>query len=98
MEIFIEDKITDEVNRKAKIVDEFLRNEICVLDSRIKYRGLGLIWGVDFSGFDSDMTKPLIAACFRNGLIIERVGRDNPKKDAYCRGCRSGQLFNSNGR
>ena len=23
------------------------------------------------------MTKPLIAACFRNGLIIERVGRDN---------------------
>ena len=23
------------------------------------------------------MTKPLIAACFRNGLIIERVGREN---------------------
>ena len=23
------------------------------------------------------MTKPLMAACFRNGLIIERVGRDN---------------------
>ena len=23
------------------------------------------------------MTKPLIAACFKNGLILERVGRDN---------------------
>ena len=23
------------------------------------------------------MTKPLIAECFRNGLIVERVGRDN---------------------
>ena len=23
------------------------------------------------------MTKPLIAACFKNGLIVERVGRDN---------------------
>ena len=27
--------------------------------------------------FDKDMTKPLIAACFKNGLICERVGRDN---------------------
>ena len=31
----------------------------------------------DFSALDGDMTKPLIAACFKNGLIIERVGRDN---------------------
>ena len=47
------------------------------MDSRITYRGIGLIWGVDFSGFDTDVTKPLIAACFKNGLIVERVGRDN---------------------
>ena len=36
-----------------------------------------MIWGIDFSAFDCDMTKPLIAACFKNGLIVERVGRDN---------------------
>ena len=35
------------------------------------------IWGIDFSAFDEDITKPLIAACFRNGLIVERVGRNN---------------------
>ena len=47
------------------------------MDSRLAYRGIGMIWGLDFSGFDKDMTKPLIAACFKNGLILERVGRDN---------------------
>ena len=77
LEIFVEENITAEVNRKAKIVEQFLRDEIATLDSRIQYRGLGLIWGIDFSAFDGDMTKPLIAACFKNGLIIERVGRDN---------------------
>ena len=47
------------------------------MDSRLAYRGIGMIWGLDFSRFDKDMTKPLIAACFKNGLILERVGRDN---------------------
>ena len=35
------------------------------------------MWGLDMSKFDRDMTKPLIAACFKNGMICERVGRDN---------------------
>lgn len=77
LETFVEDDLESEVKRKGRIVDEFLRNEIDAMDSRIKHRGIGLIWGVDFSGFDCDMTKPLIAACFKNGLIVERVGRDN---------------------
>ena len=66
-----------EVKRKATIVDAYLKNEICPLDDRISYRGIGLIWGLDLSKFGQDMTKPLIAACFKNGLIVERVGRDN---------------------
>ncbi len=77
LEIFVNDGIENEVKRKGELVKEFLQNEICSLDSRITFRGLGLIWGIDFSGFEVDMTKPLIAACFRNGLIIERVGRNN---------------------
>ncbi len=77
LEIFIENNIESEVKRKGQIVRSFLENEILPLDSRIRVRGIGLIWGVDFSGFDTDMTKPLIAACFRNGLIVERVGRNN---------------------
>ena len=75
--MFVNDGIENEVKRKGELVKAFLQKEICALDSRITFRGLGLIWGIDFSGFEVDMTKPLIAACFRNGLIIERVGRDN---------------------
>ena len=77
LEIFLETGLDKEVKRKEAIVAEFLRNEITPLDSRIQVRGIGLIWGVDFSAFDGDITKPIIAACFRNGLIIERVGRNN---------------------
>lgn len=77
LEQMVETNLLSEVKRKEKIVYAFLRDEICPLDSRIAYRGIGLIWGVDFSAFDKDMTKPLIAACFKNGMIVERVGRDN---------------------
>lgn len=77
LEIFVEQQLDKDVQRKAKLVESFLRDEIATMDSRITYRGIGLLWGVDFAGFDRDMTKPLIAACFKNGLIAERVGRDN---------------------
>lgn len=77
LEMIVNENILDSVKKKEKIVDEFLKNEILPLDSRISYRGIGLIWGVDFGKFDKDMTKPLIAACFKNGLIAERVGRNN---------------------
>ena len=77
LEYFVDNGLDKEVQRKAKVVEEFLTEEILPMDKRISYRGIGLIWGLDFSGFDRDVTKPLIAACFRNGLIVERVGRDN---------------------
>ena len=77
LEMLLNDKIEEQVQRKAQLVDAFLREEICPLDDRITYRGIGLVWGVDFSAFAGDMTKTLIAACFKNGLIVERVGRDN---------------------
>ena len=77
LEVMAETDLLENVRRKAQIVENFLKTEILPLDKRITYRGIGLIWGVDFDAFDKDMTKPLIAACFKNGLIVERVGRDN---------------------
>lgn len=77
LKMLAETDLLEQVRHKAAIMDDFLKNEICPLDSRITYRGIGLIWGVDFSAFGRDMTKPLIAACFKNGLIVERVGREN---------------------
>lgn len=77
LEFFVENNLDKEVQRKGAIVEAYLRDEICPLDSRLGYRGIGLMWGIDFSAFDSDMTKPMVTACFANGLIAERVGRDN---------------------
>ena len=77
LEMMANTDLLADVQRREKIVDAFLRDEILPLDSRLSYRGIGLIWGLDFSQFPEDMTKPLIAACFQNGLIVERVGRDN---------------------
>ena len=77
LEMFVEGNLEEETKRKAKIFDDFLREEILPMDSRLSHRGIGMIWGLDFSKFDTDITKPLIAACFKNGLILERVGRDN---------------------
>ncbi len=73
----VEHDLLAEVRRKGELVSKFLHDEILPLDARINYRGIGLLWGLDFSAFGKDMTKPLIAACFRNGLIVERVGREN---------------------
>jgi len=77
LETFVNMKLDKEVQRKGAIVEAFLRDEICALDPRLSYRGIGLMWGIDFSKFDTDMTKPMVAACFKNGVIAERVGRDN---------------------
>lgn len=77
LEQFIDLDVEKEVKRKAVLVENFLKTEIAPLDSRIAYRGIGLIWGIDFAAFNKDITKDLIATCFKNGLIIERVGRNN---------------------
>ena len=48
------------------------------LDSRIKYRAIGLAIGIDFTDLGGDaMSKAVMQACFRNGVIAERVGREN---------------------
>ena len=77
LKYFVENSLDKQVQRKGEIVENFIKTRILPINSKIQYRGIGLIWGIDFSQFDTDVTKPLIAACFRNGLIVERVGRDN---------------------
>ena len=46
---------------------------------KIKTRGMGFVWGVDFWRFDHDgvTSKKVLDECFKNGLIVERVGRGN---------------------
>lgn len=75
IEYFNEHHIGEEVQRKAKIIDEFMKNEILPLDSRLTYRGIGLIWGIDFMKIDAKKALDCSHACFDKGLIIELAGR-----------------------
>lgn len=78
LEYMVEHDLPGEVRRKGAIVEDFLKNEICPLDGRLAYRGIGLLWGLDLAGLGGgDTAKRMVSLCFDNGLICERVGRDN---------------------
>lgn len=75
LEYFSENKIADEVKRKGEIIKNFIEKEICTLDERITYRGIGMIWGIDFNGIDSKIAIECIHRAFDNNLIMEVAGR-----------------------
>lgn len=77
LEMMAETNLLAEVQRKGQIVDQFIKEQILPLDNRIAHRGIGLIWGIDLGLFPANTSKRLVDACFRNGLIAERVGRNN---------------------
>ena len=68
--------IETQVRQKAEQVEAGLKSIISETDSRLQLRGLGLIWGVDFSALgDPDLIERVLGTCFQNGLIIENSGR-----------------------
>ena len=72
---FIAHRLDDEVRRKARIVDDYLRGNILPIDSRLSYRGMGLIWGIDFGRINSKLALECVHIAFDNGLICEVAGR-----------------------
>ncbi|MBE5816654.1 MAG: aminotransferase class III-fold pyridoxal phosphate-dependent enzyme, partial [Clostridiales bacterium] len=76
LELMLKDNLEAEVRRKGEIVKTFLKDEIATLDSRIEVRGVGLLWGIDMVKIPN-ISKKVIAQCFKRGLIIERAGRNN---------------------
>ena len=75
IEFFNENCIDKEVQRKAAIVDAFIKNEILPIDTRLSHRGIGLIWGIDFMKIDAKKALDCSHACFDRGLVIELAGR-----------------------
>lgn len=74
---FIEHKIDEETRRKAAIIEDFIEKKIMPLDSRLSYRGIGLIWGIDFNQIDSKFALEAVHRCFDNGLVLEVAGRQD---------------------
>ncbi len=78
LEILLNESVEEQVVRKEEIVRKFLEEQVLSLDTRLEMRGIGLIWGLDFSKFeDVDFSRRVMVECFRRGLIVERVGRKN---------------------
>lgn len=77
LEYMLNEHVEEAVREREKIVAKIMREEIETIDSRIETRGLGLLWGVDFGAFGSDTAKAVLDEAFKNGLIVERVGRGN---------------------
>ncbi len=76
LEFMLNNNIEAETKRKGKIVKEFIEKEILPINTNLSYRGIGLIWGIDFGNFqDSTIIDRIQDECFRNKLIIERAGR-----------------------
>ncbi len=72
---FVEHEVDKAVRRKAEIIKRFLKDEIMPIDKRISFRGIGLIWGIDFNKIDSRLALAAVHAAYENHLIMEVAGR-----------------------
>lgn len=72
----IDNNIEDKTMRKSKIVEKYLFKNILPLDNRIQIRGIGMIWGIDFSKINNKKPEEIIEKCFANNLICETAGRE----------------------
>lgn len=72
---FVDHMLDKEVRRKGQLAESFLKNEICVMDERLEYRGIGLLWGLDFANIDYKMALEVVHTGFDKGVIMEVAGR-----------------------
>ena len=78
LEFMLDSNLEAEVQRKSKLVEDYIVSEILPLDSRLHHRGIGLMWGIDCDKLGGDpFSDAVTVACFDRKLIIERAGRDS---------------------
>lgn len=75
IDYYTQNNLDSIVREKEEIIRIFLENEILPLDSRLTIRGIGMIWGIDFSAIDSSLAATISHKCFDNNLVIELAGR-----------------------
>ncbi len=75
-EWLLENNVEAETRRKGELVKTFLTENVISLDNRLELRGMGLIWGIDFSKIDPELSEKIIEKCFEQNLICECAGRD----------------------
>lgn len=74
LKYYNENHIDEEVQKKEKLLKEYLNNEIKpLLGDNMEIRGKGLIYGIDFK--DGKLSRSILDECYKKGLIIELAGR-----------------------
>lgn len=78
IDYLVDQDLEAQVQRKAKIIEDYIMQEILPLDSRLHHRGLGLMWGIDCDKLGGNpFSDAVTVACFNRNLVIERAGRDS---------------------
>lgn len=78
IEVFNNENIASETIRKGSLAASYIEKEILPLNAKLIMRGIGLAIGLDFSQIGGgNVAKSVMNKAFENGVIIERVGRDN---------------------
>ena len=76
IEYNIDNNLNEEVTKKGEYVKKYIEDNILPLSKKISLRGMGLIWGIDFSKLGrDDIVKEIIKGCYKKKLIIESAGR-----------------------
>lgn len=75
IEYFCNNNLDQEVQRKGIIIEDYVRKEILSIDSRLSLRGIGMIWGIDFSNINPGLALECVRKAFDNKLILEVAGR-----------------------
>ena len=76
IEYFCDNKLDTEVMRKGNVIEKCLKS-ICAKHSDLTYRGLGMIWGVDFSGINDRYALECVHKGFDRHIIMEVAGRND---------------------
>ncbi|MPM92190.1 Diaminobutyrate--2-oxoglutarate transaminase [bioreactor metagenome] len=77
LDFWADQKFSDSIEKKSKLIGGFLKEDILPLHNGIKIRGCGLIWAIDFSEIKNINANELVKICFKNKLIIETCGRND---------------------
>ena len=77
LEYMLENDIEAETRRKGDIIREILSERLTTIGKKLTFRGIGLMWGIDFSAYPAGMAKKASTECFKRRLVIELAGRED---------------------
>lgn len=76
LEMWPQLQLEQAVQQKSQMLEQGANQLIERFDNRLTLRGIGMIWGIDFTATGNpDLIEKVLATCFENGLILENCGR-----------------------